>query len=61
MPRQLSSGPAVTDPNGVTYQLQIDTNPDFSDPILNKTGIQSNSLYFVLIRIIAAWHVLLAG
>jgi hypothetical protein len=32
----------VTDPNGVTYQLQIDTSPDFSDPVLNKTGIQAN-------------------
>jgi hypothetical protein len=36
----------VTDPNGVTYQLQIDTNPDFAYPVLNKTGIQSN--YYAL-------------
>ena len=34
---------AVTDPNGVTYQLQIDTNPEFAYPVINKTGLQSSS------------------
>ncbi|MBN1366366.1 MAG: IPT/TIG domain-containing protein [Dehalococcoidales bacterium] len=37
---------AVDDPNGVTYQLQIDTNPEFAYPIINKTGIQAN--YYTL-------------
>jgi len=29
----------VDDPSGVTYILQIDTDPDFSDPILDKRGL----------------------
>ena len=34
---------AVDDPNGVTYQLQIDTNSDFAYPVFNKNGIEANS------------------
>jgi hypothetical protein len=30
---------SVTDPSGVTFTLQIDTNPDFSQPILERTDI----------------------
>jgi hypothetical protein len=33
---------SVTDPSGVTYDLQVDTSPDFSQPILEKTGITGN-------------------
>ena len=36
----------VSDPNGVTYRLQIDTNPEFAYPIIDKTGIQAN--YYTL-------------
>lgn len=32
----------VTDPSGLTYHLQIDTNPDFAQPVLNKTGVTAN-------------------
>ena len=34
---------AITDPNGVTYVLQIDTSPDFTAPILEKAGITGSS------------------
>jgi hypothetical protein len=33
---------SVTDPSGVTYTLQVDISPDFSQPILEKTGITGN-------------------
>jgi len=32
----------VSDPSGVTYSLQVDTSDDFSDPIINKTGLENN-------------------
>jgi len=32
---------SVDDASGVTYILQIDTDPDFSDPILEKRGLAS--------------------
>ena len=34
---------SVTDPSGVTYELQIDTSPDFSHPLLEKTDITASS------------------
>jgi len=33
----------VNDPSGASYTLQIDTNPDFSNPRLEKTGLVSPS------------------
>ncbi len=33
----------VTDPSGVTYALQVDTDPDFSHPILDKKDIPGKS------------------
>jgi hypothetical protein len=32
----------VTDPSGVTYVLQVDTSPDFSQPVLQKTDISGS-------------------
>ncbi len=32
----------VTDPSGVSYQLQIDTSPDFSQPILDRPDLTTN-------------------
>ena len=32
----------VEDPNGVTYNLQIDDNPEFSHPFINETGIEGS-------------------
>ncbi len=34
---------AVTDPSGVTYSLEVDTTSDFSQPILEQTGIPGTS------------------
>jgi hypothetical protein len=34
---------AVTDPSGVTYSLEVDTTSDFSQPILQQTGIPGTS------------------
>ncbi|MBI4304092.1 MAG: IPT/TIG domain-containing protein [Chloroflexi bacterium] len=33
----------VTDPSGVTYSLQIDTSPDFTQPVLQKSDIPGSS------------------
>ncbi len=33
----------VTDPSGVTYTLEVDTSPDFSQPILQQTDITGTS------------------
>ncbi len=33
----------VTDPSGVTYTLEVDTSPDFSQPILRVTDINGSS------------------
>lgn len=33
---------SVADPSGVTYVLEVDTNPDFSSPILEKASISAN-------------------
>lgn len=32
----------VSDPSGITYVLQIDTDPDFSQPLLEKSDIQGS-------------------
>jgi hypothetical protein len=32
----------VTDPSGVTYSLQVDTNPNFPSPVIEKTNIPTN-------------------
>ncbi len=32
---------AVTDPSGVTYNLQLDTSANFTDPLLDKAGLTS--------------------
>jgi hypothetical protein len=37
---------AVNDPSSVTYTLQIDTDPDFSNPRLEKQGLPSPSYAF---------------
>ena len=34
---------SVTDPSGVTYTLEVDTSPDFSQPILRITDINGSS------------------
>ncbi len=31
--------PAVTDPSGIYYSLQLDTHPDFSSPSINEEGL----------------------
>jgi len=33
--------PAVTDPSGVSYSLQVDTRPDFTTPFINEEGLTS--------------------
>ena len=33
----------IEDPSGVTYDLQIGTSPEFSEPILEKTGLDNAS------------------
>jgi hypothetical protein len=32
----------VTDPSGVSYTLEVDTSPDFSNPVVEKTGLTAN-------------------
>jgi parallel beta-helix repeat protein len=32
----------VTDPSGLTYNLQVDNDPDFSSPEVNQTGLADN-------------------
>ena len=41
--RPASRWAAVDDPSGVTYELQLDTDPDFPDPILEKRGLERPS------------------
>jgi predicted phage tail protein len=49
----------VTDSSGVTYQLQVDDNSDFSSPVVNKTGLTSSSctVTTVLSKRVYYWRV----
>jgi hypothetical protein len=33
----------VSDPSGVTYELQIDNNADYSSPALSKTSLTASA------------------
>jgi len=41
--RPASKWAAVDDPSGVTYDLQVDADPNFSDPFLEKHGLERPS------------------
>jgi hypothetical protein len=41
--RPASKWASINDPSGITYTLQIDTDPDFSNPRLEKQGLPSPS------------------